>query len=108
MFEKGNMGKIAFIAGLVIAVLFGLGTPGPLLAYILTFLGLVVGFMNITAAETKGFILAAIGLMVSASSVHELPLLGDAAGRIIGNLITFMAPAVLVVALKTLFETAKD
>jgi hypothetical protein len=71
-------------------------------------LGLVVGFMNITGEETKTFLLAAIGLMLSASSIMGIPLIGVAVTAVLANVVAFMAAAVLVVALKSLFEVAKD
>jgi hypothetical protein len=76
--------------------------------WVLAVLGLVVGFMNITGEETKTFLLAAIGLMLSASSIMGIPLIGVAVTAVLANVVAFMAAAVLVVALKSLFEVAKD
>ena len=102
-----QVGKYAFIAGVVLAVIaaFAQNTWIPV---VLAVLGLVVGFLNITAAETKRFLLAAIGLTLSASSIQALPWVGDWLATVLGNLVIFVGPALLVVALKSLFETAKD
>jgi hypothetical protein len=88
------------VAGLLIAE--------PWMYWVLAVLGLIVGFMNITGAETKTFLLAAIGLMLSASSVMAIPLIGTAVTAIVANVVAFIAAAVLVVSLKALFEVAKD
>ena len=103
-----KIGKWAFIVGLVLAVIAGLGIQAMWIAWVLVVLGLVVGFLNVTAAESRGFLLAAIGLMLSATAVQSIPFVGELVTRIVSNIIVFIAPAVLVVALKALFETAKD
>ena len=104
----GKLGKWAFIAGLVLAFVSPLFIQVPWFYWVMAVLGLVVGFLNITAEETKGFLLASIGLILSATSVQGIPLIGDLVTFIMFNIVAFIAPAVLVVALKTLFETAKD
>jgi uncharacterized membrane protein len=103
-----QVGKWAFIAGLAVAALAGLGFEQDWVAVVLAVLGLVVGFMNVTGAETQKFLLAAVGLILSAMAVQDLPIIGDIVTRILLNLVVFIAPALLVVALKSLLETAKD
>ena len=101
-------GKYAFIAGLALAVIAGLGFEATWVVWALAVLGVVVGFLNITSKETRSFLIAAIGLILSASAIHSLPFVGGVLTRILGNLVTFISPAVLVVALKSLFEVTKD
>ncbi len=100
-------GKIAFIVGLVLAVLAGFVNL-TWVWWVLAVLGLIVGFLNVTDSEVRGFLLAAIGLILSASSIQQLPYIGGTLTTILGNVVVFIGPAVLVVALKSLFETAKD
>ncbi len=104
----GQVGKWAFIVGLVIAVAAGLGFNQPWVGWVLAVLGLIVGFLNVGDKETHGFLLAAIALIVSASALVGLPYIGGYATNIIGNVIAFLSAAVLVVSLKSLFSTAKD
>ena len=67
-----QMGKWAFIVGFVICVVAGLLIAEPWMYWVLAVLGLIVGFMNITGEETKTFLLAAIGLMLSAwGPIHQ-------------------------------------
>ena len=100
-------GKYAFIVGIALAVLAGF-LDGSWIWVTLAVLGLVVGILNITADESRGFLLAAMGLILSASSVQQLPYVGEVVTSILGNLVVFIGPALLVVALKSLFEVAKD
>jgi hypothetical protein len=101
-------GKWAFIVGFGLAIVAGLGFQAPWVAWLLAVLGLVVGFLNVTGAETRGFLLAAIGLMLSATAVQSIPFIGEAVTRLVSSVIVFIAPAVLIVALKSLFETVRD
>lgn len=104
----GQVGRWAFIAGLVIAIIAGLGFNQPWVAWVLALLGVIVGFLNISGAETQGFLLAAIGLIVAANAVGSLPFIGGYATSIIAYLIAFIGAAVVVVALKSLFATARS
>ena len=104
----GQAGKWAFIVGFVVCVVAGLVVVESWMYWVLAVLGLIVGFMNITGEETKTFLLAAIGLMLSASSVMAIPLIGTAVTAVVANVVAFIAAAVLVVSLKALFEVAKD
>ncbi len=74
----------------------------------LAVLGLVVGFLNVAEKEVQNFLLAAIGLIMSASAIAVLPFVGGMLTDILGYLVVFIAPAVLVVAVKGLLATAKD
>ena len=102
-----QVGKYAFIAGAVLAILAGF-VHNTWIPVVLAVLGLVVGILNVTAAETRSFLLAAIGLTVAVSSIRDLAWVGDWLAVVLGNLVVFIAPALLVVACKSLFETAKD
>ncbi len=103
-----HIGKWAFILGLVIAVLGGIGVDQTWFTWSLAVLGLIVGFLNVNGGETQGFLLASIALMLSANAVQEIPYVGDQLTLILGNVVAFMAAAVLVVALRALFETVRD
>ena len=103
-----HIGKWAFIVGLVIAGLAGVGFDQTWFTWVLALLGLIVGFLNVTTGETQGFLLAAIALMLSANAVQEIPYVGPQLTQILGNLVAFMAAAVLVVALRALFDTVRD
>jgi hypothetical protein len=102
-----KIGKWAFIAGVVLA--FGIAFVQFDQAYwVLAVLGLVVGVLNVTDDETQGFLIAAIALILSATSIRTVPSIGGVISTICGNLAVFIGPAMLVVSIKHLFEAAKD
>lgn len=102
-----QIGKYAFIAGLALAVVMAFAEI-PSGGLILMVLGLVVGFLNVTGDESQRFLIAAIGLTMSATAVSSLPGVGDLVTAMAENAAAFLSPAVLVVAVKALLETAKD
>ena len=58
--------KWAFIIGLVIAVLAGLFFQPAWAIWVLAILGVIVGLLSVTVEDTRGFLLAAISLTLSA------------------------------------------
>ena len=103
-----QLGKWAFSVGLIIAVVGGLGFTQTWFAWLLVLLGLAVGFLNITDRESQKFLLAAIALIVASAAWSMLPYVGGYLSAILNNMVAFVGAAVLVVALKVLFETAQD
>ena len=108
--NMGKMGQYLFIAGAVIAVLTGIiGDMG--FAHwgtVLAVAGAVVGFLNVSGAETRTFLIAGIAFLVTAGALNGLPHVGAMISSISSNLTTFAAPAVLIVALKSLMTTVGD
>ncbi|MBD3304204.1 hypothetical protein GF343_03595 [Candidatus Woesearchaeota archaeon] len=105
-----KLGHWAFIAGILIAVIAGL-VPAwntPTVMWILVILGLVVGLMNITAKETVEFLVATIALvLIGTAGIQTLPALGEIVTAILENIVAFVAPAALIVALKAIYELAR-
>ncbi len=103
----GNVGKYAFIGGVGIAVVMAfVAIPNGYV--ILAVLGLIVGVMNITGDESQGFLISAIALMLTATSIGTLPEVGGVLSEVASNLAAFVAPAALIVALKSLLDSSKD
>ncbi len=98
-----EIGKWAFIVGLILAVIAGLVTVS-YAALILAVLGLIVGFLNVTEAETTGFLIASIALMLTNASITVIGIAILTA--IFSNIAVFVAPAALVVAVKAVYGTA--
>jgi len=103
-----KIGKYVFMVGLVVAFLASIVTTYGWVAWVLAVLGVIVGFLNITAEETHTFLISGIALLLVATSVQVLPIIGVVVSLIAANLIAFIAPAMFVVALKALFETAQN
>jgi len=112
--KKGDMkktGHYSFIAGIVLAVLIALVPQmrGDVSVWILVILGVIVGLLNITAKETTGFLVAALALMIASSvSAYTLSAIWTGLTSILKNIIMFVSPAAIVVALKTVYSLAED
>ncbi len=101
------VGKWAFIAGLVLAVLLGYILGVGWAVWVLAILGVIVGLLNVTREDTERFLLAAIAFGLSVTALNTVPGLGPHITNILGYVAAFVAGAVVVVALKALFQTAR-
>jgi hypothetical protein len=108
-----KIGGWAFILGVLIAVIAGVVPFGPYAQWIsavLVVLGLVVGFLNISSKEVNDFLIAAIALTtiaVSSAGLALIPAFGGFLAAMVNYIAVFVAPAALVVALKSIYEAAK-
>jgi hypothetical protein len=104
-----KIGTWAFLIGVLIAVVAGLipTLPATQVAWVLVILGLVVGFLNIRAREAQEFLVACIAILVVAG-MGGLPPLGRTLGTILTNIIAFVAPAAILVALRAIWQLAED
>lgn len=101
------VGKWAAIIGLLLVVL-GDFIGIPFTATILVILGLIVGFLNITKKEVSRLLVAGIGLLlVGTAGVELLPFVGVYIIGMLKNLVALVAPAILVVGVKEVYEVAK-
>lgn len=115
-----EVGKWAFIIGAVLAVIMGIGAglgqawgANAWLMLLLVVLGLVVGFVNITAKEVQGFLIAAIAVLAAGTAnlgyANTLVAkLGDILSGIIAMVILVVAPAALIVALRAVYGFAAE
>jgi hypothetical protein len=101
------VGRWAFIVGLVLAGVVGLFFQVEWVIWVLALLGVIVGLLNVTVEETQEFLLAAIAFALSATALNTIPYIGAVAGNILANLAAFVAGAMIVIALKALFKTAR-
>jgi hypothetical protein len=105
--DTAKIGKWAFIIGLVVAVLAGLFFQPGWAIWVLAILGLIVGLLNVTAEDTRSFLLASIALTLSATALNTLPIVGTALSFILPFVVAFVAGATIVIALKELFQAAR-
>jgi len=121
MAEKGDdtmqkIGGWAFIIGNLLAVLAGVVFPSSTwVILVLAVLGLIVGFLNVTAKESTPFLVSAIALVLSTSTFNLIikTALGDSTittivGTILNNVGIFIAPAAVLVALRAIFALASN
>lgn len=110
-YEK--IGGWAFILGVVIAVVAGLGAASlGAWAWVVTLLlvlaGLVVGFLNIGDKEVNDFLIAAIAvILIKQADLAVIPIIGPFLKEMVYNVAVFVAPAALVVALKAVYNLAR-
>ena len=124
-----HYGEYAFLAGIALVLLLSLLTSfipddaKPILVAVLAILGIVVGLSNIEERDIPTFLIAAIAIIVAATSwtpiisvlglLGEVGLgsLGEAIANVISTLITmliaFISPAAFVVAVKRIYHLAK-
>jgi len=105
-----KIGRYIFIGGVIVSILAGFITSSWVIP-VLTVLGLVVGFLNVTAKEVQPFLLAAVSLVIIAAlgsdRITDLPEVGETIGRMYTALLVFVSPAAVVVALKALVGIAR-
>lgn len=110
---KGILGFIgfwAFIIGFVLAILAGLLWPAnAAIIVILVVLGIIIGFLNVTAKEFQLFLLATIALVVVGNAFTSLEALslGQKLGSILNYIAILVAPAAIIAAIKALWAVAK-
>ena len=105
--STAKMGKWAFIVGLVIAVLAGLFFQPGWAIWVLAILGVIVGLFNVTAEDTRSFLLASIALTLSATALNTVPIVGTALSYVLPFVVAFTAGATIVIALVELFRAAR-
>lgn len=116
--NNSNYGHIMFIVGLLIALVAGLislsQTMVRIVLIVLVILGILIGIMNIKENEVVSFLLSAIALVILTGSFLTLLaqnftiLNSQMLSAIFGYVIALVVPATIIVALKTLYATAKN
>lgn len=104
------IGFWAFVVGLILAVIGGVILAGSLpIIIVLIVLGLVIGFLNITAKEIMLFLVATIALVVVGNVFAPIKAwgIGDVIGNILAYVATLMAPAAIVGAIRALWAVGK-
>lgn len=101
-----------FLLGVVISVLAGFMELRPWLVSLLIVLGLVVGFLNVTAGEVTPFLLAAVSLVLVTSFggnvLGNVQVVGEPLSRMLNALLVLVVPATIVVALKAIYSMAHE
>jgi len=103
-----RFGHFIFLVGLMIAVIGGVVLPSKRdVAIILILIGFIVGLINIRAKEADSFLIAYIGLIVSAGALELIPVLGILLKSIVDYILALTAPAAIVVALIRIYQLAE-
>ncbi|MBI5036156.1 hypothetical protein HZC09_02320 [Candidatus Micrarchaeota archaeon] len=114
-----TVGDWAFILGVLLALVLGVFNlqPASLMLAILAIMGLLVALLNITEKEVAGYLIANIAVLVGANAFSGMlitlatPLnLGSMATilqSIASNLVFFVAPGAVLIALKEIYALAQ-
>ena len=113
---KEKIGVWSFIGGLVISAgiaLFSASNTPSWAIPVIAGLGLIVGFLNVTDAEVKMYLIASIAFLLSFQSLSLVTtLLPSSISNIAGSFFmlmgAFIAPGAAVTAIKALYDIAKD
>lgn len=115
-----QVGKWAFIVGAVLAIIAGIGMGlsqawgnNEWITVLLVVAGLVVGFVNITAKEAQGFLIASIAVLAASTAnlgtlFPGLMQLGAILAGIVAKVLIVVAPAALIVALRAVYGFAAE
>lgn len=114
--ELHQLAHYAFFAGVIVAILAGwlnVAYSGLLssttLMTTLVILGTLVGLFNLTTKETTPFLTAAIALMLA--GIVNLGLvwgIGLYLRSMLSNIVVFVVPAAIIVAMKSIWRLASD
>ena len=105
----GAIGGWAFIIGVIVAVLIGLfGALNPLWVGILVVLGLIIGFLNVTSAESTDFLLAAVALVIVAAFGRDVMSSIAILTNVLEAIMTLVVPTTVIVALKSIYSLARS
>ncbi|MBT4192409.1 MAG: hypothetical protein HOE11_03815 [Candidatus Diapherotrites archaeon] len=121
-----KIGSYAFLLGVIIALIAGIvaaadaimgsamlaGSAG-WIALVLVILGLIVGFLNIKDKHITDFLIATIAVaMIGLVALNPATIVVDPIviliNAIVGNIVTLVAPAALIVGLKQILSLAKE
>jgi|SRR3989344_5050836 len=116
---KGNNGKLAqkigfwvFLLGVILSLVAGFWELSPALISVLIVLGLIAGFLNVTATETTPFLLAVVALVVvtafGGNVLSGVAIIGERLAAVLNAIIVFVVPATIVVSLRAIYGLAKD
>ncbi len=110
--DMEKLGVYAFLACMAIAVIAGIAVPAASSNYgtvvaVLTVLGLVVGFLNVTEKEATPFLVASIALLsTSVANFTVIPTVGVYVQDILRYIAVFVAPGAVLVAVKAIWGLA--
>ena len=122
--RENTIGAWAFLIGFVLAIIIGITTSFVSIPFvtaysaqiyaILVILGIIVGFLNVRIKDASTFLISgAVLVIVSKFGMDSVTgsLIGVGVGNVVtsifGALLALFVPAVIIVALKAVFNIAK-
>ena len=75
-------------------------------------MGILVGFLNITGQEIERFLFSGLSLVIvtalGGNYLSNITYIGSILNNVFGAIMVFVIPAVIVVALKIIYSTARN
>ena len=113
MAKQISIAGLSWLVGIIGAALLGLlqgaevfEIPAVVLL-MLAFVGVIIGVLNIDAGESTSFMIAVIALTASATALGFIPSVGEIINSIFSVLLIVLAPAVAIVAAKTIYVATR-
>ena len=113
--SKGNkIGAWAFLIGFVAAVTLGIfnaqitDPTQTVVLWSLIILGIIIGLLNISSKENSKFLIAGLTLVIVSYMGKGIVTIIPVVGAILSALLIIFVPTTIIVALKSVFEMAKD
>jgi hypothetical protein len=107
-----NIGEAAFLVGIIISIAAAF-IPAEIVAkgvvyLVLLILGFIVGLLNLRKEEYTTFLLVSLIFLIPGTfeSIYQLSVIGEPLEKILTAISTFVLPAALIVAFKTLWDVA--
>ena len=104
-----KIGGFSFLVGIIIAIAFGV-IPSlrdlTWVAVVLMILGIIIGLLNISDRNISLFLIASIAFIAMSTSLNALPVIGLMLSAILNNMVHFIGPAALVVAIVAIVRIA--
>ena len=108
------IGSWAFLIGFVAAVTFGVfnaqitGITNTIDLWSLIILGIIIGLINVSNKESSKFLIAGLVLVIVSYMGQGILVIIPQIGSILSALLVIFVPTTIIVALKSVFEMAKD
>ena len=108
--KGGNfLGSWAFLIGVVLALVLGLfGVMNETWIYVLIFIGLIVGLLNVADNEVEPFLLSGIALIIASALGQGVTAQVSVLNNVLDSLLAIFVPATIIVAIKNVFSLAKN
>jgi len=107
--NQNLIGRLAFLVGFILAIILGsFDKLDSTWTIVLVVIGLLVGLLNITGKESYSFMISGTVLIISSALglgvMNSIPFLA----RILVALLAIFVPATIIVAVRNVFNLAKD
>jgi len=113
--NNASLGSLAFLFGAAIAIISGIINPlgtSTMLVSLLIILGLLVGLLNVTKRESNSFLMATVSLVIvswlGGAVLGDVARIGIYLEGVLTSILTFVIPASIVVAIKSIYVLEEE